>query len=148
MTLKVCCWYLQFTKECIRRRGKSCPGFCYLAPLFLGKKHLQMKFCSRNLTYKVPLKCRRLSQLRIPSLCLYNWIYENMWYCKGMSEWAAYEWYILELFCSLLFLLCFSKCMNLTGFSLRGDQAQLHPQCGVRLPFRQRCTDAALRCAM
>lgn len=32
----------------------------------------------------------------------------------------------------------FSVCIYLTGLHPRGDQAQLHPQCGVRLPFSQR----------
>lgn len=43
------------------------------------------------------------------------------------------------LFC----LLCFSVCIYLTGLHPRGDQAQLHPQCGVRLPFSQRRAEAA-----
>lgn len=47
-------------------------------------------------------------------------------------------------------LLCFSVCIYLTGLHPRGDQAQLHPQCGVRLPFSQRRAGAAFNdsCAM
>lgn len=48
-------------------------------------------------------------------------------------------------------LLCFSTCIYLTGLHPRGDQAQLHPQCGVKIAIQSdapklRSTTAAQCC--
>lgn len=70
---------------------------------------------------------------------------------KGVNEWEGrviLPGIVKFTFCFYFCLL--SMCIYLTDLHPRGDQAQLHPQCGVRLPFSQSCTEAVfnISCAM
>lgn len=85
---------------------------------------------------------------------IYTLICGKVWLVRGhMGGQLAFFAILFAIFpVSLFFFLCFaSPCVSyLTGLHPRGHQAQLHPQCGVRLPFSQRRAEAAFNdsCAM
>lgn len=106
------------------------------------KKRNELNFCSNDSAYQAPKIF----------ILIYTLICENVRFVRGCMNGQLASVILPGIF--LLFflfcLLCFSVCIYLTGLHPRGDQAQLHPQCGVRLPFSQRRAEAAFNnsCAM
>lgn len=122
----------------------------FLASMIVKK---QTKFLFRSSGTSVVSEAEGSQQIpNIFFIFISNLICEKMWFVRGFmsGQLASMILPVLFFFSFLVCFLCFSMCIYLTRLHPRGDQAQLHPQCGVRLPFSQRRAEAAFNnsCAM
>lgn len=134
--------------ECLR---PSYLSFLLLSPTSLStcvivKKHSQTHFYPDNLS-SCQIKSTQKQRSHNRFITSMSPLLFTIW---SVKMWRSYDWAACIHDTSLnllvqfvLRLVCLSACICLTNLHPRGEQAQLHPQCGVRLPFSQRCAEAA-----